>query len=223
METTARSVGEGGCLCTDSCFSFFPGTIISSLNSGDVNVSDVEIFGVKIKIDSEADEKVETLRQRLTDTLDEAGTLRLTAENLNVLLKCSVSQNCTEQQNTEIAGLVGLSPEPITTDSVLSDLQDAVVSTENSLETWIVFVGADKTLDSAKLEQSKLTDVGFEGQIVRRGSWFRTIARFTDGASAQAAEQQVRAIMNRDVYVLPFSNWCKAPSSGEDGIVVCQT
>ena len=29
---------------------FFPGTILSSLNSGDVKVSDVEIFGVKIKM-----------------------------------------------------------------------------------------------------------------------------------------------------------------------------
>jgi hypothetical protein len=202
---------------------FSPSTILSSLNSGDVKVSDVEIFGVKIKIDSEAGEQVDALRQRLADTLDEAGTLRLNAENLNALLGCSVSQSCTAQQQSEIASLVGLPVKRSVEGSALSDLQEAVVSAESSSEAWIIVVGADKTIESAEFERSKLTQAGFEGQIVRRGSWFRTIARFGDGASAQAAEQQIQAIMNRDVYVLPFSNWCKAPSSGDDGLVVCQT
>lgn len=202
---------------------FFPGKILSSLNSGDVKVSDVEIFGVKIKIDSEAGEQVDALRQRLADTLDEAGTLRLNAENLNALLGCSVNQNCSEQQLSEIASVVGLPVKRSPEGSALSDLQEAVVSAESSSEAWIIVVGADKTLESAEFERSKLTEAGFEGQIVRRGSWFRTIARFGDGASAQSAEQRIRAIMDRDVYVLPFSNWCKAPNSGDDGLVVCQS
>lgn len=201
---------------------FFPGKILSSLNSGDVKVSDVEIFGVKIKIDSDADEQVEALRQRLADTLDEAGTFRLNAENLNVLLSCTVNKKCTEQQQTEISSLVGLAVEPVAERSALSDLQESVVSSESAAEEWIIVVGADKTLESAEFERSKLTDAGFEGQIVRRGSWFRTIALFPDGTLAQAAEQQIRTIMNRDVYVLPFSSWCKAPSSGGDGLVVCK-
>lgn len=202
---------------------FFPGKILSSLNSGNVKVSDVEIFGVKIKIDSEESAQLEALRQLQADTLDEAGTLRSNAENLTALLTCSVSQNCSEKEKTEISRLVGVAAEPLAKGSVLSDLQEAVVSSESADEAWIIVVGADKTLESAEFERSKLTEAGFDGQIVRRGSWFRTLARFSDGTSAQAAEQQIRTIMNRDVYALPFSSWCKAPSSGENNLITCQT
>ncbi|MEM7190306.1 MAG: SPOR domain-containing protein [Pseudomonadota bacterium] len=196
--------------------------ILNKLHSGPVQVSQVEVFGLKFKIDTETSAGVEALQQKLADTLDEVGTLQANVDNLTGLLTCQANSVCDGDQDAAIAELTGTPATVRAPTPIIAELQESVIAAEPNDAEWLIVVGADKSLPRAEDELRKLTDAGYNGQIVRRGTWLRTIARFPNGDEAQAAESNVRQIMGRQVFVLAFANWCKSPTTGDDDLLVCQ-
>lgn len=226
----------------------FPGKIIDLLNQGEAVVTEVNIFGVKIRVDTSDPEEVDALYQKQKEALDEAATLRLNNENLAALLNCTVRKMCSRDQSSEITALTGgalpdnfgMKPMSVGDNgvvkiekegwpavtgeqySVFTGLQQSVIASAKGADEWVIVAGADKTLSSAEYEAARLKKAGFSGEVVRRGNWYRTIVRFDNIRDAESAEQKIRKELDRDVYVFPFAGWCTMPTVGEDGLLLCQ-
>jgi hypothetical protein len=74
---------------------------------------------------------------------------------------------------------------------------------------WIIVIGSDSSLDSAKPEAQKAKTQGFDPTIYHRGNLFATtVGPFPTDVEASSANIAVRSSVGRDSFVVNLNGWC---------------
>lgn len=204
----------------------FRATVLDMLADAGVKKLTLPFLEVEIPV-AEAEEA----KQRLAEILDQVAEQEQRNAALTELVRCASTNSCVETQAEEIAALTGVEAEIPATAQVVAQLQAAVLQTDRIIRTrglspdmpdspWIIVVGADKSLSSAEYERDRLAAAGYDARIARKGSWLRTYAEFPTKEAATGAEQDIRALMGRQVSVLEFASWCPSPTDA-DGLTTC--
>jgi cell division septation protein DedD len=226
-----------------------PGAIIERVNTslarlGEAGVEEISLFGVKFKIPKD---EAETVNAEVTRLADQLALLDGRRQSLEQLLQCQAAQDCTSEQQSELASIIETDPvarNNPTRDQALVEItrqvQTALSETNRVAakgrplpvpaetnpngavpDTWVVVFGADKTIESAQYELETLTRAGFQGYIVRRGSWFRTLATFPSQEAADSNAPAISRAVGRQVFVLNLEQWCPGIRDRADGIKSC--
>lgn len=74
--------------------------------------------------------------------------------------------------------------------------------------SWLVVLGADPDLDSAKREVSKIKH---DAKLLKVGNFYRTVVVFDSESAANSALPGLSKAAKRQGYVRRFAAWCPAP------------
>ncbi|MEL6477517.1 MAG: hypothetical protein AAFR17_09330 [Pseudomonadota bacterium] len=217
----------------------FPENIVSrvrgALETAGLDVTKLTLWGVELRLSAG---EATTMQARLDQQRVELDEVKRSNADMLDLMACLNDQSCDQDQTARIAELVGAGEAQLagiealgsTLDSAAIQISAAAVAEVEAgppppvaaSTPWVIVVGADRSLDEAEVEATRLSRGGYTADIVRRGSYFRTIAEFTSQAAAAQAKPAVQSLMGRPVFVLEMAAWCPTPSQS-DGMRVCQT
>jgi hypothetical protein len=75
--------------------------------------------------------------------------------------------------------------------------------------SWIVVLGADRTLDEASFEVRRAEKQGYDNaQVIKRAGWYRTVIPFDTEERAQSELANISENLRQGAYIRDLLTWC---------------
>lgn len=200
-----------------------PGAVLGwatdRLSEAELEVTEFMVFGVRLQslrqASREAQDQIAVARSEIDRLEAENADLRSQIASLSSLPPAIVAPapgpDLREQLNAAIRSLEEAQPSPRT----------EAPAAEGS---WIAIFGADRTLPAAEFEYNTLIAAGYQGALLQRDGFYRTVAVFPSRSEAAAALPALARVMRREGYVREFNAWCPGAIATDDvRIVRCGT
>lgn len=112
--------------------------------------------------------------------------------------ECLTLSNCNAEKQKELAQILSI-----------KTLQNGNAPPVNLTDKWITIFGADKTIEAANYELSRIRSTSYETTLIVRDGWFRSVAVFDTVENATQAQEKISKLIDRnDVYVRYLKSWC---------------
>jgi hypothetical protein len=175
-----------------------------------IKVDELNAFGVKLKLATES----------LTIS-------RSSIENLTTYIVCLQNLDCSPDQLKEISQITtGKSPRVTSIESRIDEsiretesairaidrrVEQASASQQDASSDWILIFGADRSIEAAEWEISKVKNRFSRTQILFSDSWFRPVVRFATEQEARFSIPEIAKLVGRQPYVRYLGTWCRNP------------
>lgn len=212
----------------------WPATVLTwagnRLSAAELEITEFAVFGVRLR----------SLQQASRQAQDQLAVARSEIDRLedeNARLQTELAERtiiAPDPLDPFVAPVI--EPGPAVTSDLSGQLNQAIRSLEDAQQavgtraeappaerSWIAIFGADRTVAAADDEYVALTAAGYDGALLWREGFYRTVAFFPSRSEALSALPALAAVMRREGYVREFNSWCPGAraSAEDDRIVIC--
>jgi hypothetical protein len=165
------------------------------------------------------------IEERIEASTEALSELRSLNEEQQTLLGCLAANTCSASQHGRIEELLGAAPAAsIGVDRLIAANERVLATTSASRDgttagDWAVVAGSDRTFEGAQDEATKLGR--FDVEIMRRGDWYATVARFPSELEARGAVPEIAGLVGREPFVRNLSTWCPNPTQTDPDYLIC--
>lgn len=209
----------------------WPATVLTwvgdRLSAAELEITEFAVFGVRLRSLQQASQQAQDQLAVARSEID-----RLEAENAR--LQTEVAERFITAPDPSVAPAI--EPAPAPSSELRDQLNQAIRSLEDAQQavgsrteappaerSWIAIFGADREVPAAEDEYNRLNQAGYDGAMLWREGFYRTVAFFPSRSEALGALPALARVMGREGYVREFNSWCPGAraSAEDDRIVIC--